>query len=63
MDNDDRTTGYYDTALDRASRDWDGEEPWIDAVCRAAGPGMAVIHDGEAVVAIGVSPLAYEVAP
>ncbi len=50
------------TVMDRASRDWQPDrEPWLDAVCRAAGAGMAVWHDGEAVTEIGrIDPTAWD---
>lgn len=65
------------TVMDRASRDWQPDrEPWLDAVCRAAGAGMAVWCDDGGVGRIdptawdgvedtdpqmGLSPLASEV--
>ena len=50
-----------DDIMDRASREWDGLEPWLDAVCRAAGAGMAVWHDGDGVTEIGrLDPTAWD---
>jgi hypothetical protein len=39
----------FDVVLERV-HDSDIDEPWIDAVARAAGPGAVVIHNGETVV-------------